>query len=442
MPSKGALNAVCALKLCRNGSRACSLSVLVVSSSPIMFSVHHHGEFTFQFCRHMLQNRTHTHTHTHTHAMPYFLVYVLHSCKSPMAVECTHSAPAHSNTSYCLQNSRIECQKTLYALVVDWHRGGWVGVCGCVRTKNTGRWGKTEKRAFETHVCKLPTFDGYKFSFLESYLDSIPRISISSALCRQNSTGTILRKSWMMERNLVQLCSSFWLMRLPVVWYVCRESQTGTRQSIHPAPPNIPPMAWGETHQQFHHICYARLYMMNHTEINTEITCTVDWDFNVGAGIYQSYHKQAHGDCLAKSPPRKLTYPRSWFLNTNVAQGKGSWCPQETLVLGDIILQGGSNTHRFGQSDVQNPRWIYECVNQCFSPDSSANTPHAPVLRMGSSDLLTCCGFAVWNEDDKQVKIPQIFSSLPQDIQEVLGDSLFTLLSFLQRARPLVIIHV
>jgi len=179
-----------------------------------MFSVHHHGEFTFQFCRHILQNRTHTHalthTHTHTHARNALLYSVCGAwLQKPMAVECAHSAPAHSNTSNCLQNSRSVCQKTPYALVVDRHRGGWGGVCGCVRTKNTGRWGKTEKRAYETPVCKLPTFDGYEFSFLESYLDSIPRISISSALCRKNSMGAILRTSWMMERNLVQLRSSF-----------------------------------------------------------------------------------------------------------------------------------------------------------------------------------------------------------------------------------------
>jgi len=50
--------------------------------------------------------------------------------------------------------------------------------------------------------------------------------------------------------------------------------------------------------------------------------------------------------------------------------------------------------------------------------------------------------YAVWDENDKQVQIPQIFSSMPPDIQEALRDSRFTLLSFIQQARASVIIHV
>jgi hypothetical protein len=61
-----------------------------------------------------------------------------------------------------------------------------------------------------------PTLDGYEFSFRVSYFDSPPRSSTSSELCFKNSRCGILSTSWMIDRNLTQLRSSFWLIRLPV----------------------------------------------------------------------------------------------------------------------------------------------------------------------------------------------------------------------------------
>ena len=102
--------------------------------------------------------------------------------------------------------------------------------------------------------------------------------------------------------------------------------------------------------------------------------------------------------------------------------------PQETLglVLEGIliILWEGSNPYRLGWSDVQNPRW--EC-HECLCPDSSPRTPpHVQVLKNGFMCSLFMFDFAVWDENDKQVHIPQIFSSMPPDIQEALRDSHLT----------------
>jgi len=91
--------------------------------------------------------------------------------------------------------------------------------CGCLCWPKQTKMGphpdssETPENSTERHT--IPTLDGYELIFLLSYLDSGPRMSISSLLCLIYSMGAIFRTSWMMERNLTQLRSSFWLMRLP-----------------------------------------------------------------------------------------------------------------------------------------------------------------------------------------------------------------------------------